>query len=96
MENTLRRIIGYQKWVVAGGVIVCRLGGSAGLGDDPDSLFSYWVGADDAPAVLQGELVLLAVTGLGLAPVPQSVTGQVTVRILTRLLQKFQRPRSGY
>jgi hypothetical protein len=51
------------------------------------TVFSYRVGAEDAPAVLQGPLVLPAILWVYLAPVPRGVAGQVTKGILTNLLQ---------
>ncbi len=67
-----------------------------GLGDDPDDLPSYWVGAEDAPAVSQRPLVLPPVVGIQVPPIPGAVAGQVTERILPGLLQQLQSSRSGY
>jgi hypothetical protein len=63
--------------------------GPVGLGDDPDGLLSYRVGADDAPSVLQGPLVLSLVVGVQIAPIPRPMAGQVTKGILADFLQEF-------
>jgi hypothetical protein len=48
---------------------------SVSLGDDPDTSLSYRVGAEDAPAVLQGPLVLPAVVSINLTPIPGAMAG---------------------
>ncbi len=54
-----------------------------------ESSLSDRVGAEDAPSVLQGPLVLPAVLSIQLAPVPGGVAGHVAERILFRLLQQL-------
>jgi len=63
--------------------------GSVGLGDDPHAPISYWIAAENAPAVLERPLVLPAVLSINLAPISIAMAVQVVQRILARLLQKF-------
>jgi len=60
-----------------------------GLGDNPDSLLSYRVGDEDAPAVPQRELVLSTVTQIQVDPISGAMAGQEEMRILTVLLQQL-------
>jgi hypothetical protein len=70
--------------------------GAVGLGDDPDALPSYRVGAEDAIALAQGDLVLAAVEGTELSPVTSRVTGQIVEGVPTALPEEIQGPWSGY
>jgi hypothetical protein len=63
--------------------------GAVSLCDDPHPPLINRVGAEDAPAVLQGELVLSTVVLVQLAPIPISMISQVVERILSRLLQQL-------
>src|SRR5919106_1415299 len=70
--------------------------GAVCLGDDPDALRSYRVGAEDAVAVSQGDLVLWAVEGAQLSPITRSMMGQVVERMSSALPEKIQGPRRSY
>src|SRR5687768_9446258 len=70
--------------------------GAVGLGDDPDPTRRDVVGAEDPITVAQRDLVLAAVEGAQLSPVPCSMAGQVLEGVRPYLREEFQGPRSGY
>ena len=70
--------------------------GAVSLGDDPDSPRQDVVGAEDAVALAQGDLVLAEVEGAEISPVTCRVTSQQVKGVRTRLREEFQGPRSSH
>jgi hypothetical protein len=44
--------------------------GAVSLGNDPDALLSYRIGADDAPSVLECQLIFLVVVVVEISSIP--------------------------
>src|SRR5919112_2077261 len=70
--------------------------GAVSLGDDPNPPSGNVVGAEDPVAISQSDLVLVAVEGAEVSPVPCGMAGDVAERVLLYIREEFQGPRSGH